>query len=152
MSNMSECIFCRIASGAVHAHFVYRSPRVVAFLDIHPIRAGHVQIIPREHLAYFDSLPAEVSAEIFNLAQRLAPVLRQRWNVERVAFLFTGTDIAHAHAHVLPLVEPTDITSRRYIAEEHVSFQGAPRAPDSELAATAAVIEAALRTSPGEFA
>jgi histidine triad (HIT) family protein len=147
MSDPSDCIFCRIASGAIPAHVVYRSPRVVAFLDIHPIRAGHVQIIAREHFAYFDALPAEVASEIFGLAQRLAPVLRERWHVERVAFLFTGTDIAHAHAHVLPLVEPTDITSRRYIAEANVTFQSAPRAPDSELAATAAMLEAALRSA-----
>ena len=146
---MSDCIFCRIASGAVPAHFVYRSPRVVAFLDIHPIRAGHVVIIPRQHCAYFDGLPTDVAAEIFRLAQRLAPVLRERWNVERVAFLFTGTDIAHAHAHVLPLVEPTDITSRRYIVEEHVTLQSAPRAPDAELAATAAALAKGLgRSSP----
>jgi histidine triad (HIT) family protein len=32
-----------------------------------------------------------------------------------VAFLFTGGDIAHAHAHVVPMHENTDITSARYI-------------------------------------
>ena len=30
-------------------------PTVVAFLDIHPIRDGHVQVIPREHFPYFDA-------------------------------------------------------------------------------------------------
>jgi histidine triad (HIT) family protein len=62
--------------------------------------------------------------------------------------MFTGTDIAHAHAHVLPLVEPTDITSRRYIAEEHLTFRSTPRAPDDELAATAAALRAALADQP----
>ena len=147
MSSSSECLFCRIANGAVPAHVVHESPRLVAFLDIHPIRDGHVQVIPRQHFAYFDALPSAVAHEIFDFGQRLAPVLRQKWGVERVAFLFTGTDIAHAHAHVLPMVEPTDITSRRYIAEEQVTFRSAPRAPDHELAATAAALRAALAHS-----
>lgn len=129
------------------AHFVYESPNVVAFLDIHPIRAGHVQVIPREHFAYFDALPSAVAHEIFAVGQRLAPILRERWGVERVAFLFTGGDIPHAHAHVLPLVQAADITSRRYIADEHVTFQSTPRAPEGELAVTAAMLRTALASS-----
>ena len=36
------------------------------------------------------------------------------YNVNRVAFLFTGGDVPHAHAHVIPMHEKTDITSARY--------------------------------------
>ena len=144
----SDCLFCKIANGIIPAHLVYESPRVVAFLDIQPIRAGHALIVPREHYPSFDALPVELAQEIFRLGQRLAPPMRERWQVERVAFMFTGTDIAHAHAHVLPLVEPTDITSRRYIAEEQLTFRSTPRAPDGELAATAAALRAALAGQP----
>jgi len=148
MSSRTECLFCGIAAGTVHAHRVYESASVVAFLDIHPIRSGHVQVIPRAHFPYFDALPAELAHEIFSVAQRLAPVLRKHCGVERVAFLFTGTDIAHAHAHVLPLVEASDITSRQYIVEEQVTFRSTPRVPDSELAAVAAVVKAGLANLP----
>ena len=37
--------------------------------------------------------------------------------------MFSGTDVAHAHAHVVPMVEGTDLTSRRYIAEETLTFR-----------------------------
>ena len=147
MSNSSECLFCRIARGTIPAHLIHESPRLVAFLDIQPIRPGHVLVVPRQHFRYVDALPSEVAVEILHLAQKLAPLLRQQWGVERVGFMFTGTDITHAHAHVLPLMEPTDITSRQYIAEEHVTFRSAPRVPDPELAATAALLKAALAGS-----
>ena len=91
--------------------------------------------------------PATVAHEILAVGQPLAPVLREHWRVERIAFLFTGGDIAHAHAHVLPLVETTDITSRQYIAEQHVTFRGTPRVPDSELAVVARALRAALANS-----
>jgi histidine triad (HIT) family protein len=105
---------------------------------------GHVQVIPREHLDYFDDLPPDLSAEILGVGQRLAPVLRDLYGVERVAFLFTGGDIAHAHAHVVPMVEATDITSRQYIREPGVTFGEAPRASDSDLGETARRIRSGL--------
>ncbi len=131
------CIFCRIARGDAPAHIVHADERIVAFLDINPIRPGHLQIVPRAHIPYFDDLPPDLAAAIIATGQRLARILKQTQGVGRVAFCFTGLDIAHAHAHVIPLHAPTDITSRRYIAEENLTFRAAPRAPEEELAALA---------------
>jgi histidine triad (HIT) family protein len=61
-----------------------------------------------------------------------------------VAFLFTGGDIAHVHAHAVPIHERTDITSRRYIVEETVTFRGLPPASDAGLASTACDLRGAL--------
>ena len=64
--------------------------------------------------------------------------------VERAGFAFMGFDIPHAHAHVLPVFERDDITSRRAIAEEKITYRPPPRAEDGELAATVARLRAAL--------
>lgn len=138
------CLFCRIAKGEVPSHAVYEDERLYAFLDINPIRPGHVQIVPREHFAYFDDLPPDLAAEIVQLGQKLSRALKSVYGVKRVAFLFTGGDVPHVHAHVVPMVAGTDITSRRYIAEEHLTFQSTPRVPDAELADTAGTIRDAL--------
>ncbi|MCO5121550.1 MAG: HIT family protein [Burkholderiaceae bacterium] len=140
----ADCLFCRIGAKSVPSHVVHESDRILAFLDIHPIRRGHVVIIPKAHHAYFDDLPGDLAAEILGLARELAPILRRRYDAKRVGFMFTGTDIAHAHAHVVPMVEPTDLTSRRYIAEEQLSFGPAPRMSDKELGAVAREISTAL--------
>ena len=58
--------------------------------------------------------------------------------MERVAFLFTGRDIPHAHAHPVPMVEKDDITSRRYIEEANLTFRPLPTASDASLAEVAA--------------
>jgi histidine triad (HIT) family protein len=140
----ANCIFCRIAGGEAPAHIVHADERIVAFLDINPIRPGHIQIVPRVHVPYFDDLPADLVAATVEAGQRLARVLKRIRGVRRVAFCFTGNDIAHAHAHVVPLHASTDITSRRYIAEEHVTFRPTPRAPEDDLAAVAARLRAEL--------
>ncbi len=106
-------------------------------------------VVPRGHFSYYDDLPSEVASEVMGVAQRLAPVLRTSFKVERVGLFFTGVDIAHAHAHVVPMVEPTDITSRQYIAEPTLTFRLAPLAPAAELDASAELIKSALAGAGG---
>ena len=47
--------------------------------------------------------------------------MKEVYHVDRVAFLFTGGDVAHVHAHA-----KTDITSARYIvAPEELTWSSA---------------------------
>lgn len=146
-SSPGGCLFCAIAAGRAPAHIVHADAEIVAFLDIRPIRPGHVQIVPRAHYATFNDLPPDLAAAILHLGQRLAEVQRTTYGVPRVGFLFSGGDIPHAHAHVVPLVSAGDITSRRYIVEEKLSYQALPQPPEADLAATACHLrESLLRT------
>jgi len=114
------CLFCRIATGELDAVVVYEDSDVVAFLDISPIRPGHTQIIPRRHIETFEQLSPTLAAHMLDLGQRLARRMKAVYSVERVAFLFTGGDVPHAHAHVVPMHATTDITSARYVVEPTV--------------------------------
>ena len=140
----APCLFCRIAAGEIPAARLYEDEELVAFLDINPIRTGHAQIVPRRHVPWFEELEPDLAARILHLGQRIATVQKRLYGVKRVAFLFSGGDIAHVHAHLVPMVSPVDITSRRYIAEERLTWQAAPRAADEELAATAAELRGLL--------
>lgn len=139
-----RCLFCGITAGSMPSHRVAETENLVAFLDIAPVRPGHVQIVPRAHHAYFDDLPPDLAAEIVQLGQRMAKILKAIYGVERVAFLFSGNDIAHAHAHLIPMVCGDDVTSRRYIAEEVVTYREPPRPPQAEQAQTASRIRQEL--------
>ena len=139
-----ECLFCRIAAGGAAAHRVVVTEQIVAFLDTAPIRPGHVQIVPKVHFGTFDELPADLAGEILLLGQRIARVQKEILRVQRVGFLFTGGDIAHAHAHVVPLHEKEGITSRRYIAEHELTFRSPPHPGEDTLAEIAERLRAAL--------
>jgi len=120
---VSECVFCRIASGGVRSEIIYEDDQVIGLM---------------EHFPYFEDLPDAIASRIIHLGQRLSRAMKALYGVPRVAFLFTGGDLAHAHAHVVPLHEKTDITSLRYITGE------VARAPSEELAATAALLRSVL--------
>jgi len=139
-----ECVFCRIARREIAAHVIHDDDRVLAFLDRGPIRPGHTQIMPKQHFPCFDDAPADIIAAIVLVGQACARAMKRLYGVPRVAFLFTGGDVAHVHAHVVPMHEKADITSRRYIVEDTLTFRSMPRASDSELAQTAAELRRAL--------
>jgi histidine triad (HIT) family protein len=123
---MTDCVFCRIANKQLDAMVLYEDEDTVAFLDITPIRRGHCQIIPKEHVETFETLRPDLAGKIMLLGQHLARRIKTVYQLDRVAFLFTGGDVAHAHAHLVPMHEKTDITSARYIVHpENVKFASA---------------------------
>lgn len=120
---MSDCIFCRIASKSADAVILHEDADLVAFLDVRPIRRGHTLIITRSHVPTFEMLDADLAARIMSLGQTLARRMKTCYRVDRVGFLFAGTDVAHVHAHIIPMHESMDISSARYaISEEPVRW------------------------------
>ncbi|MFT0548878.1 HIT family protein [Allopusillimonas ginsengisoli] len=145
MPSSHSCLFCSIAEKTIPATIVYETDTLVAFLDIRPIRPGHVLIIPRQHFDYFDDLPAPLAAEIVQLGQKLAKIMKAHYGVERVAFLFTGTDISHAHAHVVPMHTKADITSPAYISEQRLTIGPAAQVSPEALNEAATALRVALQ-------
>lgn len=142
------CLFCRIAQRQIPAHVVHEDEDILAFLDIHPVRPGHVLIIPRRHYPYFEDMPADLAHRILTLGQRLARAMKARYEVERVGFVFTGIHVAHAHAHLIPMHHVQDVTSTQYIAQQDLQFIMPPQPPAEQLAATAAQLRQALGGMP----
>lgn len=102
---------------------IHEDGDVIAFLDIAPMRPGHTVIVPRSHVETYELLPAVLASRILGLGQQLARRMKALYKVERVAFFFTGTDVAHAHAHVVPIHEKMDVTSARYlVSQEKISW------------------------------
>jgi len=89
------CPFCAIAERQVEASFVYEDENVLAFMDIHPVNAGHILVIPRHHFASLSELPEAIGAHLFIVAQRLAEAIR-RSGVSCEAILLTLADGAAA--------------------------------------------------------
>ena len=100
-----NCLFCRIAAGALPADRVYEDDEVLAFKDIHPQAPFHCLIIPKAHVPTLNDFSAEQVALVGHLlltAKRIAgehglPGYRVAMNVNREG----GQVVFHAHLHVL---------------------------------------------------
>ena len=99
-------MFCAIVEGTEEASFVYRDDRVAAFLDIGPVTAGHLLVIPLQHLPSLADIPEDLGAHLFVVASRLAAAIRRSGlPCEGVnLFLADGEaafqEVFHAHLHV----------------------------------------------------
>ena len=142
--NGNDCLFCRIACGEIACHAVHEGEDVLAFLDLHPIRAGHTLIIPRAHFPWFEDLPVPLATEITALAQRIAREMKAIYAVERVALFYTGIHVRHAHAHVVPMHHHHDVTSATYLRDGVEGFSMPPAPPAQELADVAKQLRARL--------
>ncbi len=140
----SDCLFCRIAAGELPAHKLHEDAHILAFLDLHPVRPGHALVIPRDHHVWFEDLPEPLATRITSCAQALARAMKRLYGVQRVGLVYTGIHVPHAHAHVVPMHHPHDISSQAYLSDGLDGFSAPPSPPAAELAATAADLRAAL--------
>lgn len=104
---MSDCLFCRIATGEIPATVVRESPRTIAFRDIAPQAPTHVLVISKDHHANLASLLAADPSLAVDLLREAHAVAVDEGVAEpgyRVLFN-TGPDagqtVHHVHAHVL---------------------------------------------------
>jgi histidine triad (HIT) family protein len=143
-----NCVFCAILRGTEPVSRVYEDDHLLAFMDIRPVRAGQLLIVPRQHTDHFCDLPDELAMRVLQLGQRLARVLRESLQPQRVGMIVHGFGVPHAHLIVLPLQHVWDITSsaNACLEGDAVKFrwEQVPLAPRAELDALAAQLAARL--------
>lgn len=106
MSQDPQCVFCKIANGAIPSNKAYEDDELLAFHDINPKAPLHLLIIPKAHvvsLQHVDSSHAQLLGKMLVLAGRLAADngspggFRTVINTGRVG----GQEVYHLHIHVL---------------------------------------------------
>ena len=105
---MSEdCIFCKIANGAIPVKLLYEDEMLVAFPDINPVAPVHVLVIPRKHLdSILETTPgdADLLAHALLTLPKIAAQLGLAENGFRVV-MNTGKEggqsVMHLHWHIL---------------------------------------------------
>lgn len=112
---MDGCVFCRIVAKGLPARVVFEDDELLAFEDIAPKAPVHVLVIPKEHIASLNDLPAGREDLAGRLLARARAVAEAK-GIARTGYrivLNTGADpgqaVPHIHFHVLggrPLAWP----------------------------------------------
>ena len=102
-----HCTFCDLIHGAGEASICYEDADSIAFMDVQPVNAGHVLVVPRRHFERIEDVPAELAAHLFRVAGRLAPVVKRVASAEGMNIVVNsgsaaGQDEPHFHVHVIP--------------------------------------------------
>lgn len=106
---MEDSIFTKIIKGEIPAHKIYEDDRTLAFLDINPLTPGHTLVIPKAQVEFVWDLEDEDYQAVMETARKVARRLKEVLNPSHVGEKVVGTDVPHAHVHVIPFDDPSQL-------------------------------------------
>jgi histidine triad (HIT) family protein len=106
-------IFSKIISGDVPAHKVAEDDNHLAFLDIFPLAKGHVLVIPKKETDYIFDIATDEYLELWKFAQKVAKAMGKVISCKRIGVAVIGLEVPHAHIHLVPLNNVSDINFER---------------------------------------
>lgn len=104
------CIFCQIINGELSSYKVCEDEHTLAFLDIDPVHAGHVLIVPKVHYDNIEATPAAELGAVMATVKKVGALFKNRlgitgYNVGENNNLVAGQIVPHLHFHVIPRYE-----------------------------------------------
>lgn len=105
-------IFSRIVAGEIPCYKVAEDADNFAFLDINPVREGHVLVIPKQEVDYIFDLDDKALASLQLFAKRVAAAVKATLPCRKVGMAVLGLEVPHAHIHLIPLGSEGDMDFR----------------------------------------
>ena len=106
-------IFSKIISGDVPSYKVLENEKFLAFLDIFPLVKGHVLVIPKKETDYLFDIASDQYLELWMFAQQVAKAMDKVIDCKRIGVAVIGLEVPHAHIHLVPLNNVSDINFER---------------------------------------
>src|SRR5207249_9598159 len=72
-----NCTFCDLIHGAAEVSVCHEDSDAIAFMDIQPVNAGHVLVVPRVHYESVLDVPQELGLHLFTVTMRLTAAIRR---------------------------------------------------------------------------
>lgn len=102
-----SCLFCKIAAGEIPSEMVAENAGAFAFLDIRPLRPGHVLVVPKAHAARLEEMDPASAAAVAALAQVVLRRQEKALGAQGATVGLNngeaaGQEVPHVHLHVVP--------------------------------------------------
>lgn len=107
-TSAADCIFCAIVAGDLPSSVVHEDAHWMAVMDIHPIRTGHVLIVPKRHVGRIADLDPSAQQRLFALADGILRAQESSGHAAGGGNLLLNDGIAanqhipHLHLHCIP--------------------------------------------------
>ena len=102
-------IFSKIIAGEIPAYKIAENEKFFAFLDIFPLRQGHVLVVPKTEVDKFFDLPEEYLSEMLVFAKPIAHAIEKAFDCDRCGISVIGLEVPHAHLHLIPINSANDL-------------------------------------------
>ncbi|MDI9364309.1 MAG: HIT family protein [Flavobacterium sp.] len=122
-------IFSKIIAGEIPAYKVAENEQFIAFLDIFPVKKGHVLVVPKIEVDKIFDVPDSYLSALLLFAKPIAHAIEKAFTCNRVNMITVGLEVPHAHLHLIPTDAPNDVNlgnkKLSFSKEEFVAIQQA---------------------------
>lgn len=95
-------IFTKIINQEIPSYKIAEDENHYAFLDINPMTKGHTLVVPKVEVDYIFDLSDVQIAALNVFAKKVALGIKKVIPCKRVGIIVIGTEVPHAHIHLLP--------------------------------------------------
>ena len=96
-------IFSKIASNQIPSYKIAETKNYLAFLDVFPLKKGHVLVIPKREVAL---------------------AIKKTVTCKRISMHVIGLEVPHAHVHLIPINTTSDADfSKEKLKLTHQEFE-----------------------------
>ncbi len=97
-------VFTKIINGEIPCYKIYEDDKTLAFLDINPETKGHTLVVPKKEVDKIYDLEDDDYNALMQTVKILSKNLEEKLG-KRTLWKVIGTDVPHAHVHLLPYDE-----------------------------------------------
>ncbi|MBL0152142.1 MAG: HIT family protein [Chitinophagaceae bacterium] len=102
-------IFSRIIAGEIPSYKIAENEHFFAFLDIFPLREGHILVVPKTETDKFFDLSDNYLSEMLLFAKPIAHAIEKAFRCDRCGISVIGLEVPHAHMHLIPINNANDL-------------------------------------------
>jgi histidine triad (HIT) family protein len=102
-------IFSKIINGEIPSYKIAENEQFFAFLDIYPLREGHVLVVPKLEVDKIFDLPGAYLSQMLVFAQPIAKAIEKAFRCDRCGITVIGLEVPHAHMHLIPINTANDL-------------------------------------------
>ena len=116
-------IFSQIINKKLPANIIYENDNCIAFMDIMPIKEGHVLVVPKLEVDYIFDLPIKEYKELFCFAKQISNAMKKVFKCKRVGLSVIGFEVPHCHIHLVPInkIEDMNFNLKSKSTESHLA-------------------------------
>ena len=116
----------KITRGEIPSYKILENDQFFAFLDIAPLRSGHVLVVPKIETDRFFDLGDEYLSQILVFAKPIVTAIENSFACKRVGIAVIGLEVPHAHLHLVPIDNADDLNfTRRKLAPTATELKNA---------------------------
>ena len=108
-------IFTKIIKGEIPSYKVYETEKFLAFLDVRPLKRGHVLCVPKVEVDYIFDLDDETYSELMLFSKKVATAIKKTIPCKKVGMVVIGLEVPHAHVHLIPLDAIGDVNFSKFL-------------------------------------